>query len=245
VLAVSGGSGAGKSTVARTLERDHGWVRLAEAYDRLRPRPDLEPSGQATLRSVELRLLAEEGRRFREALGHAGRGRSVVVDTSFLDPVAYTAGLLVTGEASPATFRAVVARARGQIARGELGLPDLTCYLRTSERTRRRRASGDPVRHPERLRDRHERVGRLDASLVRAALARGAPGRVRGVRASGRPARLARVLAAAASGVAPLADPSSAAARALVALLGDPAIRTALAGWGNLKKATLSPRPPR
>jgi len=245
VLAVCGGSGSGKTTVARTLARDLGWVRVDEAYDRLRPRPPLEPQGQAALRSLELRLLDEEGRRFGAAFEHADRGRSVVVDTSFLDPVAYTAGLLVGGEASAPTFRAVVARARQQIGRGELGLPDLTCYLLTSARTRRRRASEDPVRHPERLRDRHERVGRFDASVVRAAFARGAPGRVRGVRASRGPTDTARSLAAAASVVRPLANPSAAASRAVAALLGDPAIRAAVGGWGNLKKATLSPRPPR
>jgi len=245
VVALCGASGSGKSTVTRAVARAPGWVRLEEAFDRLHPRPRLEPATQADLRAVELELLAEEARRFREARKQTALGRSVVADTHFLDPVAYTAGLLVSGEASPATFLAVVARTRALIARGVLGLPDLTCYLVTSTDLRRRRASQDPARHPEPLRARHERIGRFDAKVVRSCLAEGAPGRVLGVRGVAPARAIAEHLRQTASRVDPLEDPAAASRRALTALLHHQVIRSALGGSGNLKRATLSPRPPR
>jgi AAA domain len=245
VLALSGASGSGKSTVARRIGRTPGWVRLAEAFDRLHPRPRLDPRSPEELRALELRLLAEESRRYCEATGRAAEGRSVVADTTFLDPVVYTAGLLVLGQASPGTFLAIVRRARQLIARGELGLPDLTVYLVTSAATRGRRASRDPARHPLALRARHERVGRFEAAVVRRCLKRGAPGRVRGVRADGSAASVAERVRRLSVRPGPIADPAAAAERALAALLAHREIRRALGRSGNLKRGTPSPRPPR
>ena len=245
VVALSGPSGSGKSTVAAILARRFGWARVDEAFDRIRPRPSLKFASQDGLLALELRLLEEEARRFGEARALALAGRSVVADTSFLDPVTYTAGLLVLGLATPASFRTVVDRAQALARQRRLGLPDLTARLSVAATTRRSRAAGDPARHPRAFRDRHESVGRVETALLvpwwRGALA----GRMRVVRATAPAGSIAERIRRTASHTAPARDPSGAAARALEALSRLPAIRLALDRSGNLKKGTPSPRPPR
>ncbi len=232
LIALDGPSGVGKSTVASRLARRPGWVRLDEAYDRLRPRPRIDVYRQKDLLRVERRLLAEEARRYRAGRRLARGGRTVVADTGFLGPVGYTLGLWLTGEASAATWRRVLRQARSLVARGAIGVPDLTVYLVVAGGVRRRRASQDPLRHPPALRERHERVGRLEALCVGAALRGAAPGTLRSLRAGGSPTEVAKAVARWAAWSRPLPEPTAAAARALVAL-------------GKVKKPTFSPRAPR
>jgi predicted kinase len=245
VVAVSGPSGSGKSTVAATLARRFGWARVDEAFDRIRPRPSLRFASQDRLLALELRLLDEEARRFEEAWALALAGRTVVADTPFLDPVSYTAGLLVLGLATPASFRTIVGRAQALARQRRLGLPDLTAHLSVAATTRRSRAAGDTARHPRAFRERHESVGQVEAALLVPWWRGRLPGRMRVVRAADPAASIAERIRRTASRTAPARDPCGAAARALEALSRLPAIRLALDGSGNLKKGTPSPRPPR
>jgi len=244
VVALAGASASGKSTVSSLLAERGGGRRLPEAYDRLVPRPSLRYRSQPALRALELRLLAEEARRFHEARRATRAGRRVVADTGFLDPVAYTTGLLVLGQATAATAEAVLAEAARLVARRRLGLPDLTVYLQVPPRERRRRARLDPKARPPDLQARHDRVGAVEARIFRRCLARAAPGRVRTLRADGTAApvadRVERLLAAA----RPLDDPVAAAATALAELRRHPAVARALGRSPKVKKATLSPRAP-
>jgi len=245
VVALTGPSGAGKSTVVRALAREPGWVALDEAFYRLRPRPSLRFRSQRGLLALERRLLAEEGRRFREARELARLGRTVVADTSFLDPATYTAGLLVLRLASADTFAATIDAAERQARAGRLGVPDLTVRLSVPPATRRRRTELDPEGHPRAFRARHEAVGRVETELLVPALAAALPGRVRIVRAD-RPAQeVASKVRDLATRVRPLREPSAAARRVLEALVRLPTVRAASLASGNLKRRTLPPRPPR
>jgi len=245
VVAVAGPSASGKSTVVDAAARRYGWVPLDEAYYRLPRRPRLTWSSERELRRLELRLLAEEARRFVEARSWAARGRTVVVDTPFLDPVAYTAGLFRIGLARRGTLDAVLSRARALAEHGRLGVPDLTVALSVPAATRRERAARDPLRHPARLRARHEAVGRAEAVVAVPCLRRAAPGRVRALRAVGSAGSVAARLRAAVAGTSPLGDPCSVALRALEALRRRTGPRRPPPARGNLKKGTLPPRRPR
>ncbi len=232
LLALDGPSGAGKSAVATALARRNGWLRLDEAYDRLDPRPRIDVTSQSDLGRVERALLDEEARRYAEGRRRVRGGRTVVSDTGFLGPVSYTLGLRLTGEGTEATWQRVLRRGVALAAAGKLGLPDLTVYLSVDAATRRRRASQDPLRHPPALRERHERVGRLEVRLVGAALRAAAPGTVRTLRASGSVDAVAAAVTAWTARASELRAPSRAAGRALAAL-------------GKVKKPTFSPRAPR
>jgi len=245
VLALIGPSGSGKSATAAVLARRFGWATLDEAYYRLTPRPRLTWTSPAALRALELRLVDEEARRFGEARRLVAEGRTVVADTSFLDPVGYTAGLLALGQATPRTFRAVVARARHLAAARRLGVPDLTVRLAVAAATRKERAAGDPTRHPWALRARHEAVGRLETSVLVPCLRRALAGRLRTVRAGAPVEAVAERIRAVAEGTTPLHDPYTAAVRTLDALVRAPWGRRGPASSGNLKRGTPSPRPPR
>lgn len=229
----------------RTLSSRYGWASLDEAFYRLRPPPSLRLTSQQRLVTVEGRLLREEVRRFREAWALAEEGRTVVADTAFLDPVSYTAGLLVLGLATPRTFEEVVRTAQELAQRGELGLPDLTVRLAVPRATRRARAARDPGGHPRAFRARHEAVGEIETAVVVPAYARAVPGRMRVVRGSDSVDRTAARIRVLAGRVRPARDPCAAAARALAAVLRRPEVRFALRRAGNLKRGPLSPRPPR
>lgn len=245
VVALGGPSGSGKSTVTSVLARRFGWAALAEAYYRLRPRPSLGFASQGELRALELRLVDEEARRFQESRVRTREGRTVVVDTPFLDPVSYTAGLCVLGLATPASLRAVAGRARALALRGRLGLPDLTVRLSVRAPTRRARVAGDPTRHPRAFRARHEAVGDVETGFLVPLWGPALGGRVRVVPAAGPPEAVAERVVAAAARTVPLRDPCRAAVEALGELVRLAALRPGPAAAGNLKKGTPSPRPPR
>ncbi len=213
VVALSGPSGSGKSTAVAGLAQRPGWRALDEAFYRLRPRPGLGYRSSAELVALELRLLAEERRRFGEALRLAEAGVSVVADTGFLDPVDYTAGLVHLGLAPPGVLRPVLARARSFVRDGALGVADLTVHLQVSRRVRAGRVASDPRGHPRAFRERHELVGSMVARTVRPSIARALPGRVRVLRAFDRPAVLVARIERLAARTSPWADPSAAAER--------------------------------
>lgn len=239
IVALTGPSATGKSTTATALAGRRGWVRLDEAYDRLRPTPALTWANEAGLRRLEFRLVREEARRYAEARQRSAQGQAVVADTAFLDPVVYTAGLCLLGLADPATYRAVSGLARALARKGRLGLPDLTVRLRVSPRTRAQRAARDPEHHPPALRARHEAVGRLVRQMLERPLHRGTEAR-RGptVRATGSPQAVARRIAALARRSRPRGDPAAVLERTVRAL-------DRVVAAGNLKKATPSRRAPR
>ncbi len=245
VVALSGPSASGKTTAVATLARREGWVPLDEAFYRLRPRPSLRIPTQAALRQLELRLLGEEARRFAEAQRIAADGRTVIADTSFLDPVGYTTGLLALGLASRPTFQAVVTRARDLARRHALGLPDLTVELTSSTASRAARAASDPTGHPRAFRHRHEVVGAAQRRGVLPWMRQRLPQRVRRVDARASPDAVIERIRAAAARTLPWDDPCRAAEALLAALARRPPLGPATVRSGKVKKATQSPRPPR
>ena len=230
VVAVRGPSGSGKTTAVAELSRKRGWATLDEAFYRLRPRPGLRFASQGELRMLELRLLEEEARRYADARALAARGRPVVADTGFLDPVEYTAGLLLLGLATPATFRSVVRRARSLAVRRRLGVADLTVHLSVTPRARAARTAADPAGHPRVFRARHESVGRVVSRDLIPSLGRVVPGHVRVVRAVGPPRTVSARIETLARRTGPLRDGAASAVRWLDALLSLPAVRASLAG---------------
>jgi AAA domain len=159
VIALEGISGSGKSTVAPLLGRALDAEVLAEAFERLRPRPSLGFDTERSLLRLEQRLLEEDAARYREADQIAGGGGSVVVDTGFFGPLTYTRALGTLGLASPNSFRTLLRSARSLQERYLWGAPDRILWLDTTTSTRRRRVRSDPSGHPPALADRHERVG--------------------------------------------------------------------------------------
>ena len=243
VVALVGPSASGKTTVSRLLARRLRGRWLDEAFYRLRPTPSLTWSSEGGLWRLERSLLEEEARRSAEALASAESGIPVVADTGFLDPVTYTAGLGVLGLADPATVRRLFERAHELAGAGALGLPDLTVRLATTAAVRRARAAADPEHHPPALRARHEAVGRVERGPIAHALRAALPGRLRTVAAGGPPAEVAARIASSVGAVLPLPDPCRAAGVALEAVRRATVRRGAREG--NLKRGTLSPRPPR
>jgi hypothetical protein len=170
VVAIEGLSASGKSTAARRVAALLGAVRIAEAVDRMDPAPSIDFANVQELRTLEHALLAEEGRRFRDARRLAATGRIVVTDTGFLGPLTYTAGLVQLGRAPPAVLAGLLRDARRLAARGHWGLPDLIVFLETGRAARARHAARDPGGHPATLRDRHEAVGAVERRIYREAL---------------------------------------------------------------------------
>jgi thymidylate kinase len=162
LIAIEGGSAAGKTTLVRAAEQELGWRPLAEAVDRLDPAPSLVFGSPRELLRLEETLLAEEIRRYREARRACARGVTVLADTGFLGPVTYVRGLVALRREPPSVYRSVERRARSLLQRGDLGIPDLTVYLATTTRERARRARADRDHHPRPEFARHEAVGAVE-----------------------------------------------------------------------------------
>jgi len=167
LVAVEGPSAAGKSRAVATAGRSLGLPTLAEAYDRLRPRPSLDGRTDAQWLRLERRLLNEDARRYEEGRRLAEAGATVLADTGFLGPLTYSVGLVRLGLASGSLVTDLVRFGRELRDEGRWGLPDSVVYLRTTAAERRRRAALDPVSHPLALQARHQAVAAEELRLYR------------------------------------------------------------------------------
>jgi len=195
-VAIEGPSGAGKSTAAVGVAAALRAELLPEAYARLDPRPSLAFDSDRALARLEARLLEAEARRYLRAGSWGGPG-PVVADTGFLGPLTYPWALVRTGGAGAGVLPPLLRRAARLARSGRWGLADLTVYLATSARERRRRVASDPSGHPPDLAARHEAVGRWEETLYRRRVAPRLGERFRVVDADAAPAVVVRrVLAA-------------------------------------------------
>jgi len=162
IVAIEGPSGAGKTTVVEALSAWAGGIVLCEAFARLLPRPRLTFGSKIELLKIERRLFDEDCRRFVEARQAQRRGLLVWLDTDFLGPLSYAAGLYARKETPwnivPDLGRIALERAKAR----RWGLADVYVYLEVPGLVRRNRARGDPTGHPVDLWNRHERVGRFE-----------------------------------------------------------------------------------
>jgi predicted kinase len=197
VVAIEGPSGAGKTTASQRLAHALGAVWLPEAYRRLRVPPSLAYRSTRELLRLEIRLLTEDARRFREARRLADRGRWVVADTGFAGPLTYTWGLAQLGRAPTAAVAPIVRMARRWAARGAWGAPDRVVWLDTPAAIRGRHVRADRAGHPLRFAPRHEAVGRVEYALYRGPWARVLGARWVRVSGAGTPAQVERRLFAA------------------------------------------------
>ncbi len=219
LIAIEGPSGAGKTTLARRTAERFGWRLLPEAYDRLSPRPSLRFAGPAGLLALERRLLAEERRRYAEALRSTAAGTTVLADTGFLGPLTYTAGLVARGAAPGRLLTDLLEEEQRARSPRAAGLPDVVVYLDVPSRLARRRGASDPAGHPADLAGRHAAIGAWERRFYRRVLGPAFPSVVRTVPASGAPRSIARRLEAAVRSSVPLAHPRD-AARVARTLLG-------------------------
>jgi hypothetical protein len=194
LIAVEGGSASGKSALVRAASHTLGWRPLPEAFDRLDPAPSLDFGSSAELLRLEATLLAEEVHRYAEARRLCGHGVTVLADTGFLGPLTYTLGL-VEHRLAPRSIADDLARsARALVNAGQLGIPDLTVYLRTTAAERAHRARAGARSHPSELFRRHEAVGKVERRLFERDFMAAVPDRVRILRADASPSVLVRRL---------------------------------------------------
>ncbi|MCI4349337.1 MAG: AAA family ATPase [Thermoplasmata archaeon] len=189
-IAVEGPSGVGKTTVSRALARRlrARWIR--EAYDRVTPRLSLDVASPEALLRLERRFLREETRRYTEAARKGPHQKIVVLDTGFLGPATYTAGLAVRSDKLRAPARRIVDSANVLVRTGRLGLPELTIYLEVGRPELRRRNQKALRSHPARWQLRHLQVARFERRFWGEAVRRRYPGGVWFVRATGRPSSI-------------------------------------------------------
>lgn len=192
LIALEGPSGVGKSTIARLVAEDRGWRRMPEAVDRIHPLPSIDFATVRELIRLEERLLVEEARRYREAVGWCRRGANVVADTGFLGPFTYTAGLVGLGRSPPYLLRRMVALVRSRMHEGTLGWPDGILYLDLPATRLQERVASDPEGHPRELAARHRAVAPFERRFYTRRLASRWPGGVRVVSAQGPPREAAR-----------------------------------------------------
>lgn len=195
LLALEGASGVGKSALARALAERLGAVRIDEAFDRLDPRPSLRVDGPSALRDLEGRLLAEELRRYREAVDLRRRGRTAVLDTGPWGPSTYSLALASLDRSLDGAARSIVRRTRAALRSGRLGLADLTVWLDAPPSTVARRIASDPVGHPPEWAARHRRAARWEQRRIVSAFERVAPDRFHRLTARGPAPLLARRIA--------------------------------------------------
>lgn len=194
LIAIEGGSAAGKTTLVHAAARTLGWQSLGEAFDRLDPTPSLEYGSPREFLLLEGVLLAEEVRRYREARRGCAGGRTVLADTGFLGPLTYTQGLVELGRVSASIGRAVERSTRSLLRNRAIGLPDLTVYLHTTPSERARRARTGARRHPAALVPRHEAVGEIERRYFEEVFPAALPDRFRTLRGRAGPASLVQRL---------------------------------------------------
>ena len=246
LIAVEGGSASGKTTLVRVAARRLGWRPIAEALDRLDPRPSIEFSSPRELSRLEQELLAEEAHRYQEARRWCDRGVSVLADTGFVGPLTYTRGLVDLGRAPRRVLRELERTARSLIREDALGLPDVTVYLRTTRPERAVRARAAAANHPERLRPRHEAVGRVEDHLYREVFPEILPDRFRTLRAMAGPIPLSARLGALVSDARTREPVSGAeAARVVTAIVRPTRPAAGRRAAPTVKKPTRSGRLPR
>jgi len=187
LVAVEGPSASGKSRTVREMSRRLGATEIHEAYDRVRPRLSLSWTTVPQLLRLEQRLLREDARRYREGRRLAATGATVLTDTGFLGPLTYTAGLVRLGLAPRLVLNQLLGTAREWCEEGRWGLPDAILYLRTPLAERRRRAEGDPRRHPAPLRARHQAVAAYEQRFYRTVVRPELGERFRSVSGTGTP----------------------------------------------------------
>lgn len=192
IVAIEGPSAAGKSRLLAEIARRRPVRPLPEAFDRLRPRPSLRFGSPDALLRLELRLLAEEARRYRLARGWAEAGELVLLDSGTLGPLTYTVGLVRLGRAPASVLPPLFAAARRLARKGAWGLPDRIVYLEVPRSERARRARSDPVGHPKDLDRRHAEIGRVERRMYRRDLAPILADRLRFVSGNGAPEEVAR-----------------------------------------------------
>lgn len=178
VVAIEGGSGAGKTALVADLALRLGWTAIPEASDLEGRRLSLRFRSDAGLARLESSLFNRDLRRWRRAARNRTRGASTLLDTGPFGPLTYTRGLVEIGAAGPEVLRRLVDRGRKAALRGALGIPDLVLYLDASESTLRRRAARSPADHPPRLAERHRRVGAIERRLWGEGFSREFPGRL-------------------------------------------------------------------
>lgn len=190
-MAIEGPSGSGKSSVAAALARRLDATLLHEAFDRLTGRRSLAFRDRAGLAAIERRLLAEEARRWSEAIALRRTGRRVVLDTGTAGPLSYSWGLREGIDVRWDVVSDLLRRTRQLSAEGRWGLPDLTFYLDVPEAVADARAARSPLEHPVRLRERHRVVGRFERLLYEREFPRRLPGRFGSVVGEGSPGEIA------------------------------------------------------
>jgi hypothetical protein len=201
LIAIEGGSAAGKTTLVRVASHLFGWRPLPEAFDRLDPAPSLDFGSSAELLRLEAILLAEEVDRYAEARRLCEHGVTVLADTGFLGPLTYTLGLVELGLAPRSIADDLGRSARALVNSGRLGIPDLTVFLRTTVAERTQRARVGARGHPPELFRRHEAVGTVERRLLEQDFRAVVPDHVRILRADASASVLARQLGMMVEGV--------------------------------------------
>jgi thymidylate kinase len=178
VIAIEGLSGAGKTTLVNALAATTSYATIAEAVDRLPRRPSLRFRSVTELLGLERMLLAEDIRRYSEAVRRRAAVGTVVVDTDFLGTLTYVLGLARQVDTRWNVLPPLLETVREALGAGAWGIADRYLYLATSPSTALQRAATAAASHPAGLRGRHDRVGRWEREFFLRRLPLLLPGRV-------------------------------------------------------------------